>query len=65
MKIRTATKKDFKIGQTLIDSDNNEFTISSHYDDGVWEARGDKGSKCVFENEAKFYKIKKENKNEH
>ena len=34
--------------------------ITSKYDDGIWEARGVSGSKCVFENEARFYKVENE-----
>lgn len=57
--LRTATAEDFKIGNTLIASDGHSFTITSKYDKGIWNARGTdgQGSKCLFEDEAKFYKI--------
>lgn len=55
--LRTATKEDFKVGTTLIMSEGWEFTIMRKYDDGIWEARGNSGDKCVFENEAHTYKV--------
>ena len=58
--LRKATIEDFKVGITLITSEGYEFTITSKYDDGIWEARGVSGSKCVFENEARFYKVENE-----
>jgi len=58
MKTKTATTEDFKVGTTLVTVEGFEFTITSKYDDGIWEARGRRGSMCVFENEAKFYTIK-------
>ena len=55
--LRIATQKDFKVGATLITSEGYTFTITSHYAEGVWEARGQSGSKCVMEDEARFYKV--------
>ena len=54
---RTATKNDFKVGTTLITSEGYAFQITSHYAEGVWEARGRTGSTCVMECEARFYKV--------
>ena len=56
--LTTATKKDFKLGTTLITSEGYEFTITSKYDDGIWNTKSNSGSKIVFENEARCYKIK-------
>ena len=57
--MKTATAKDFKIGTTLIcKTGGYEFTITSKYNDGIWEARGAGGEKCVFEGEADCYFIK-------
>lgn len=55
---KTATAEDFKIGTTLVTSEGYEFTIYAKYDNGIWEARSRSGSKCVFESEARFYKVK-------
>jgi hypothetical protein len=55
--LRTATLEDFKIGNTLITNTGYSLTIYSHYDTGVWEARGHSGCTCVFEREARFYQI--------
>lgn len=55
--LRTATKADFKVGTTLITSEGYRFTISSKYGEGIWETRSEGGGKCVFENEAQFYKV--------
>lgn len=57
--LRTANANDFKIGVTLITSEGYGFTITSKYDDGIWEARGTsgQGEKCIFEDEARFYKV--------
>ena len=55
---RTATTEDFKVGTTLVTSEGFEFTITSKYDEGIFEARGKRGSKCVFSNEARFYTVK-------
>jgi nitrogen fixation protein FixH len=61
--LRQATIEDFKQGTTLITSENYGFTILRKYDDGIWEARGTEGQgdKCVFENEARFYKVEVNN----
>ena len=55
----TATKKDFKIGVTLITSEGYGFTILRNYSEGIWEARGTEGQgeKVLFENEARFYQV--------
>ncbi len=57
MKTRTATTADFKVGTTLITSEGYEFKITDKYDDGIWNARNERGSKVVFENEARFYTV--------
>lgn len=56
---RPATKEDFKIGITLIDSEGYGFTILRQYDLGIWEARGTEGQgdKVVYEDEARFYTV--------
>ena len=54
----TATAQDFKVGNTLITSEGHEFTITDFYGNGMWNARSRSGSKVVFEDEARFYKIK-------
>lgn len=54
---RIATEQDFKVGVTLIDSQGNRFTIYKKYDEGIWEARGYRGNKCLFSSEAQFYKV--------
>lgn len=55
--LRQATESDFKIGTTLITSDGYEFTIYSHYSEGIFEARSSSGCKCLFSGEARFYKV--------
>lgn len=52
--LRTATKKDFKAGTTLITSEGYEFTLRRKYSEGIWESN----EKCHFESEAKIYKVK-------
>lgn len=52
--MRQATKEDFKVGATLIDSEGNEFTLQREYAPGIWESH----YKVHFENEARFYKVK-------
>jgi len=56
--LRQATPQDFKEGVTLI-TDSCAFTILRKYDEGIWEARGTEGQgeKCVYEGEARFYKV--------
>ena len=56
---RIATIADFKEGSILITSEGYKFRIMRKYSDGIWEARGTQGQgeKCVFEDEAKFYKV--------
>ncbi len=58
--MKTATASDFKVGTTLITSEGYSFTILRNYANGIWEARGTEGQgdKCVFEDEARFYKVK-------
>lgn len=56
--MKTATKEDFKIGTTLVMKEGWEFTIYNKYDEGVWEARSESGSKVVFESDAIHYTIK-------
>lgn len=58
--LKTATAEDFKKGSILIDSEGYEFIVLSKYDTGIWEAKSinGRGSKVIFENEARFYKIK-------
>lgn len=58
--MRTATLDDFKVGTTLFTSEGYGFRIICKYGSGIWEARGTEGQgdKVVFENEAKFYKVK-------
>ncbi len=58
---RTATIRDYKRGTVLYTSEGYGFRILDKYDDGVWEARGTdgQGDKVVYENEARFYKVKK------
>ena len=53
--LRQATKEDFKIGVTLFDSEGNSFCLKRKYDKGIWECN----HRVHFENEAKFYKVKK------
>ena len=55
--LRTATKEDFKVNQTLITSEGYKFTILRKYDADIWEARGDAGDVNVYEDEAKYYKV--------
>ena len=55
--LRTATVSDFKVGATLVTSEGYEFTITKHYSEGVWEARGQSGTKCVYKDEVRLYKI--------
>lgn len=56
--LRTATKADFKVGTTLIAKSGGwEFTIVREYDNGVWEARGESGLKCVYVGEAHIYSV--------
>lgn len=55
--LRVATKEDFKPGITLVTSEGYSFTISSKYDEGVWESRAVGGGKVLFECEAKFYRV--------
>lgn len=55
--IKTATKDDLKAGTLLITSEGYIFTIIRKYDQGIWEARGNSGDKCIFEKEATNYKI--------
>ena len=54
---RKATKDDFKVGSKLITSEGFTFTLINKYDKGIWEARGISGDKCIFEDEAMYYKI--------
>lgn len=57
--MRTATSKDFKLGTTLVcKSAGWEVTIVRQYGDGIWEAKGNGGIKCVFECEASGYNVK-------
>ena len=56
--MKQATIKDFKPGAHLYDQEENEFVIKDKYDEGIWNAQGERGCKCVFESEARFYKIK-------
>lgn len=56
--MKIATLADFKTGTTLITSEGFEFTLTDKYDVGVWESRSNRGSKCIFESEARFYKVK-------
>lgn len=54
-----ATKENFKVGATLLCREyGHKFTILRNLQDGIWEARGDSGDKCVFECEASCYYIK-------
>lgn len=56
--MRQATLKDFKQGTTLYTSEGYHFTLLRKYADGIWEARGERGDKCIFEGEAHCYKVK-------
>lgn len=58
--MKIATKKDFKVGATLIDAEDTriEFTLSAKDSDGVWIGRNERGEKCIFECEANGYYIK-------
>lgn len=60
IQLRAASLEDFKTGTTFITSEGYGFTLLRKYDEGIWEARGmeGQGDKCVFEGEARFYKIK-------
>ena len=53
MNTRTATKADFKVETTLIDSEGNKFTLRKEYAPGIFECN----NRVHFENEAKFYKV--------
>lgn len=57
MTTRQATQKDFAQGTHLIDTAGNSFCILGKYAPGIWEVRGERGDKCVFEGEAKFYQV--------
>jgi len=54
--LRIATKKDFKVGITLFDSEGNSFGLRRKYAEGIWECN----NRVHFENEARFYKVVKE-----
>ena len=60
---RIATTEDFKVGTTLYTSEGYGFRILNRAPglSGIWEARGTEGQgdKVVYEDEAKFYKVKK------
>lgn len=60
---RTATTEDFKIGTTLIMSGGWKYTITRHYSEGTWEARGDGGCKAVFESDAEHYTVEVQSDN--
>lgn len=58
--VKTATAADFKTGSILKDSAGYEFIIMNKYDTGIWEAKSinGRGTKVMFENEARFYTVK-------
>ena len=58
--LRITTVADFKRGSMLMNSEGFEFILTSKYDDGIWESKSinGRGGKVIFENEARFYKIK-------
>jgi len=51
-----ATSKNFSVGTTLTDK-HGKWTLTSKYDEGTWEARGERGSKVIFESDARFYTV--------
>jgi hypothetical protein len=57
--LREATKDDFKVGVTLYTSEGYGFTLLRPYTQSIWEARGTEGQgdKCIYESEARFYKV--------
>lgn len=57
MKERQATKSDFIVGNTLYD-ENGGWILKNKYDQGTFEARGERGEKIIFEGEFRFYKVK-------
>ena len=62
IKTRPATKEDFAIGTKLIQPDGvNEWewilTKVCDWNTDIWEAKSDSGTKVIFANEARFYKI--------
>lgn len=51
---RIATVADFKTGTTLIDAGGHQHTITDKDQDRIWNTRF---GKCVFESEARFYRV--------
>mgnify|MGYP006327799837 CR=1 FL=1 len=55
--LKTATAQDFKIGTTLFDAENNQFTIYEQYGEGMYNARTVRGHVVVFSANARFYTV--------
>lgn len=57
--MRTATKEDFKVGNTLLDIDNNRFEIIEDLNDGMYEALNNdkRNGKVVHDSDARFYRV--------
>lgn len=59
---RQATTEDLKKGTTLIMPEGYRFTLISKLEDeeglsSVWEARGDRGEKLIFEYDVQYYMV--------
>lgn len=62
--LKTATKEDFKVGNTIIEKSGTEFRIYEHYDGPQFEATNGRGCKVVDAGEAEhFFVIRDENLN--
>jgi hypothetical protein len=59
MKMKTASRKDFKKGAKLTDKHDARicFTLIRKESDGIWIGRGNRGDKCIFESEANGYYV--------
>ncbi len=52
--------ENLKIGTLLINIDSpnwGTWKVTSLYDKGIWEIKGDSGEKCLFENDLIFWEI--------
>lgn len=55
--MKTATIKDFKVGNVLyMKNGGYSFSINEKYDDGIWNTRE---GKVLFESEYMHYEVKK------
>ena len=56
--MRPATTDDLYQYSYLYDSEGNEFVLQELYAEGIWEARGAAGDKCIFTSEIQLYTVK-------